>query len=647
MCATPTTSATDNPRRVGEVCLAGQRTELSQSLAPDGLRVAVWCPQGREELPLAAALCRTQLPADLIVWSSDEPSPAEPTGLSADLWLVLCVSDPPLPPSWRHGVNGIWIVFPGTVVNWTARTRETTDEWRPNQVLTDLLPDETDNPVWAAWQATSEFAWLPACGDALAPPTRRQTLVLAAGADVPLWLREVVLPALAAAFGTRVIEVAGTAEPGRVPISAAVPNAERVVLCSQDAVLLGVVLRQCAHSGTEAFIWGRHPSLLRESVLGGTPTGVFGWPVGAGRLSDSIRPLVAALAARDRVRPQPTDDVPWDWGKWIASLGRGGGFVAQHGVRTSAVLHALSTVASEQALAWVLKGLVGERGARPRRLHRDVIQRLGLQTGLRPSPVCRRITRAALGGEAHSERWLMRLTQPLPQEYAGVALAVIQRWFDARLAAIWSRRIAPAVLQEIELAVQTLAALSPYLDQPARSARARLLAHANRVTESREALVDYARHNGGKVVEMAAAVAFSFWRVGNLEAARDTLRFFPLESPTEPFAMLLFAAAAELLGMWEESAAALRLLRAQVPCYLGDVGAADSRWAIASVIFALGGMAEAALAMRRRAELVPQSCYLLALSDGERVTLTPEWIDFSADALAAGKDRTAASPTLL
>lgn len=284
------------------------------------LRVAVWCPQGRETLPLAAALCRQQLPAELIVWSSDEPSAHEPKGVSADLWLVLCDGHPPAPPPWRERVAGRWAVFPGDAGAWTDSTREMTEAWGPDVVLTDLLPDEVDTAAWFAWWEQREFAWLPAHGESGTCRPPRHPFAIAVSAEFPDWLTGPVIAALSEALGGKVVPIPAAAAPAVRVIGDLVATTEAILWCTTDPVRAGLAMSLAAGSNRPVLIWGDAGSCVRGQWS--TDGTIFCEPLpdGTDGIGPSLRRVLRTvrkgLSARTALRT--TEVLGWeDWLHWI------------------------------------------------------------------------------------------------------------------------------------------------------------------------------------------------------------------------------------------------------------------------------------------------------------------------------------------
>lgn len=298
------------------------RRDFQESRRDMALRVAVWCPQGVSGLPPAAALCYRQLPKDLVVWSCEEESPADPMPVDVGLWLVLCSFGPPAPPAWRFSQTGRWVIYPGAASGWTADTRAAVDAWRPALVLSDLLPDEARATLWFEWRTVQAFGWLPAWADRSAGEGVEPVVVR--GADRSGVLSEVLAPALAGALGGRLItedSLAATGENDAFHVSSL---AGPVVLCSVGPVIAGIVLRNAARRGTRvACLTSGHEARLRGALLGGAPDWA-GSPEAiesdGARLGPTLRPMLRALSAGQERSPAPVPD--WAWIKWLEALAR-------------------------------------------------------------------------------------------------------------------------------------------------------------------------------------------------------------------------------------------------------------------------------------------------------------------------------------
>ncbi len=281
------------------------------------LRIAIWCPDGRARLPLAASLCREQLPADLIVWSSDEATPSAPVvGLNPDLWLVLCAGDPPVPPAWRESATGVWAVFPGSAMRWTGATRAATEAWRPDSILTDLLPDEGCSAVWSAWWPEREFLWLPAWGR-VAREAKRTSLVVAIDVGFPEWIVDPVLIVLASVHGGQVVQLDSAGDRGG-QIAALVGRADCVLLCSLDPVLSGIAGRMAKPLGTALYVWGNFPSWWRAQLLGSPVQKAWNLEFPQERLLSIVREISASIQAALRRSVSPTGGPGWNG--WLAAL---------------------------------------------------------------------------------------------------------------------------------------------------------------------------------------------------------------------------------------------------------------------------------------------------------------------------------------
>ena len=280
-------------------------------------RIAVWCPQGRDALPLAAVLCREQLPRELIVWSSDEAAPAEPVGVVADAWLVLCAGDPPAPPTWRRSIESIWTVFPGHAGDWTDSTRATTEAWSPDVVITDLLPDEVDSAAWFAWWEQREFAWLPAHGGSCTRSIQHHSYALAVSAEFPDWLAGPVVGALADVLGGKVVPIPAASAPAARVMGDLAATTDTVLWCTTDPVRAAVAMSLAAGTNRPALIWGDAGSCVRRQW--GSESPVVCEPLSGE--ADAIRPSLRRLlrnmrnGSPARTARRVTDG--WSWENWV------------------------------------------------------------------------------------------------------------------------------------------------------------------------------------------------------------------------------------------------------------------------------------------------------------------------------------------
>ncbi len=311
--------------------LSSPQNDLDRNILPldrrhrkDGgvmpLRVAVWCPQGVSELALAAALCREQLPADAVIWSCDQAVPAAPFPSQVDLWLVLCVADPPDPPAWRFLQSGTWAIYPGAASRWTVATRKAVEVWRPEVVLSDLLPDEVGAASWHEWRAVQPFGWLPAWADEIDAPGETPLPVLVRGRRSAGHGSCSFVSMLAEALGGQVHEVAEVENDARLFRS--ISRARRVILYEVDPVFAGIVLRNANRQGSRAVVLaGALGARLRSAFMGGIPAWM-GTPdfleQTGGRLEPMLRPMVRALFSAADPRQEAVPD--WSWVAWMQSL---------------------------------------------------------------------------------------------------------------------------------------------------------------------------------------------------------------------------------------------------------------------------------------------------------------------------------------
>jgi hypothetical protein len=262
---------------------------------------------------LAAALYVEQTAANLCAWTSDEPQPTELPQGSVDLWLVLCAGDPPAPPPWRETVGGAWAVFPGTAQRWTEATRRTTDAWSPSYVLSDLLPDETESSVWHDWWRERELVWLPAWGGETKKANGGRRLAIVTDPSFSGWLAGSVLPPLAEVVGGSLVSVTGRSGCGAADYVLAA-NAERLLLCSNDPIHAGILLRLAAENGVACLVWGGvRPGSLRQLLLAGRPATVFTQGQGDDSIAPVLRALVVSLHRLTRATPVAVRPADWRW----------------------------------------------------------------------------------------------------------------------------------------------------------------------------------------------------------------------------------------------------------------------------------------------------------------------------------------------
>ena len=270
--------------------------------------VAIWCPQGRDSLPLAAKLCCDSFPSEWIVWSSDEQTPQEPLGVEARIWIVFCVDDSPEPPDWRERVGGTWAIFPGSAQRWSCVTSSSTHAWRPDIVLSDLLPDEQKSSVWMELLKAMDIAWLPTAVEKVFE--EKDVISLGIVSDIqhlrPLW------GALSAAFGseqTHVISGFGDRDLLNCPV-------EKVLIATRDPVLVGVGSQWAGKSGCKPVFWGESIGELRAKGLGVEPAAVV-YPMDeARRLSSGFRNIVRTLSS-ELTAPRATS---LNWRTWLSNL---------------------------------------------------------------------------------------------------------------------------------------------------------------------------------------------------------------------------------------------------------------------------------------------------------------------------------------
>jgi hypothetical protein len=256
------------------------------------LKIGLWCPHGRDGLPLAARLLLEQLPENMVVWSSDAAAPDAPGPdvPGCDLWLVLCAGAPPAPPPWLASAGGRRAVLPGTSVSWGEATAASLASWEGAVVLTDLLPDETGNGLpRTMFDDGRAMAWLPAVGsEAFLEPRHSDPVTVLGGGDVMQWLEA----------------------------RRALPVGQRVMLLPCDPVIVGIVSRAASEHGVAASVLGGGASLARTWMLGGAPVVVKRDDRQAGR--SELRARMGELL-QTPLRPQ-RKAAKLHWCDWVAGL---------------------------------------------------------------------------------------------------------------------------------------------------------------------------------------------------------------------------------------------------------------------------------------------------------------------------------------
>lgn len=275
----------------------------------DGVRVGLWFPHGRCDLPLAAMLCAKGIPGSSVVWESDEAVPDLPQ-VEVSLWLVLCKEDPPEPPIWRDRRHGVWAVFPGSAARWTEATRGVLDRWCVDWVLIDLLPDEIlEEKGMERWRGV-RLAWLPAWFPKVSDRVVRDRCSILSDEDFDDSKTRILLPAIAAAMELK-------AE----PLSCAVIEwSKRVLLWTSDPVWSGAVLRLGEEEGLHVVSVGsRKLSMFRRLLLGGVAERYLDYSSDSDRLSDFVSSVVKSMdvvASVSKAAPVPE----WNWEAWLKGL---------------------------------------------------------------------------------------------------------------------------------------------------------------------------------------------------------------------------------------------------------------------------------------------------------------------------------------
>lgn len=278
---------------------------------------ALWCPQGRDRLPLAAQLLLAQIPAAQVAWSSDEPAPPSPAaGTTADVWLVVASAELPDVPEWRVTTSGRWWVFPGTTSNWTSRTATQLDAWRADEVLVDLLPEELNGGAWLAQWSRWPLRWLPAFTSPGAAAKSRAPLLIAVDATFPATWIEAYLTPLADAFGGQVTILS---EGKRVSqVIGLAGRADTLLVCSEDPVLQGIAAHSAVKHGTAFFSWGKPAAWWRVGLSAATVQWTWKTDLPEADMVRNLRAIVRALATAKR--PKPADVPAPSWADWLATV---------------------------------------------------------------------------------------------------------------------------------------------------------------------------------------------------------------------------------------------------------------------------------------------------------------------------------------
>jgi len=267
-------------------------------------RFALWCPQGRAGLPLAARLLLGQLDRAQVVWRSDEAMPTGPGAMVVDLWLVLCVDVPPVPPPWKTETNGQWAVLPGTAAVWTEATLAALRAWSPCHWLSDLMPDETRNPhLRTAW-SEGAVVWLPAWNSLETRRSPGRSLVVESSADF-----EALLP---------LEPIRQFALASAVPEKSGANSRDRVLVCSADPVFSGAASRSAAERGADAILLGTPGSAMRRWLLGGNEACVLPLMEGPDRLRPSFGILQKVLRQSPKAEVEAVPVPALSMGDWAA-----------------------------------------------------------------------------------------------------------------------------------------------------------------------------------------------------------------------------------------------------------------------------------------------------------------------------------------
>jgi len=275
----------------------------------DGVRVGLWFPHGRCDLPLAAMLCAKGIPGSSVVWESDEAVP-EPPQVEVSLWLVLCKEVPPDPPVWRERQHGVWAVFPDSAARWTDATRNVVDRWCVDWVLIDLLPDEIPEAPWMQQWSGVQLAWLPAWFPRASERLIRDgcSFLSDDGSVDPEIL--MLMPAIAAAMECNVAQFSDPA----------IDLCRRVLFLTSDPIWAGAMLRLGDEEGLRLVLVGLSKLFVfRRFFLGGQAERCLDYHSDSDRLSDFVASVVRSMdvvASVSKSIPVPE----WNWEVWLKGL---------------------------------------------------------------------------------------------------------------------------------------------------------------------------------------------------------------------------------------------------------------------------------------------------------------------------------------
>lgn len=280
-------------------------------------RLAIWCPHGRDALPLAAQLFLAQIPASQVVWSSDEAEPTPPPAtVSAEAWLVLAEENLPAVPEWRWRPGSRWWLFPGSAVNWNEHTAQALEAWRPDELLSDLLPEELGGQDWIERWSRWPLRWLPARIQAPAATKSRIPLLVVIDAGFPSYWVDPYLQALADAHGGQVVHVS----PGKRALQAPGfgARAEALLVCSTDPVFHGLVAQGAGRHGTPVFVLGSKPAWWRGELLDAEVQWSWDHKLPGEHLVPTVRSISAAIGRAKRTT-RGNASAP-SWTEWLATV---------------------------------------------------------------------------------------------------------------------------------------------------------------------------------------------------------------------------------------------------------------------------------------------------------------------------------------
>lgn len=291
-------------------------------------RLGVWCPHGRASLPPAAVACRTGLPPEWIVWSSDDLAPPAPVGVAADLWILLCAGAPPAPPPWRAEAAGVWAIFPGPAAGLDDAAEVAVAAWRPDLVLSDALPDEIAQPAIERWAREGRLRWIPGSIDAPALGSDGPVVAVVTDRQPGDWFAETVLPEVAKTLGGRVARFGerGASEGSGIDGQ----PGPRLFLDGKNPAAWDGVLRAAVRARSKIAIFARDPTTSLRAFLLADLVDWIGFQEEAGARAglSGLRSAVRAVLAPGHPGAMGRD-FRWGWGAWARYLASSGGAASE------------------------------------------------------------------------------------------------------------------------------------------------------------------------------------------------------------------------------------------------------------------------------------------------------------------------------